>query len=378
MEGALSLRSIIAALALMALIAPDGAGQWSVLKGDVRALREKPPNLLFQGFTPEEGDASNFASPDRIDWFRSLRFGVLIQAGLARGQEISWGVCHTRKLPDTGNGPIPDEVWQSWPREMHLEKFNAKRWVADAKAAGMRYFVAQAKHHDGFHLWDTALSDFKITNTPFGRDQLKEIADACHQADMPFGIYFAQREWYRPDYCPVDPRTGKPGPTHAKYLDYLFKAVRELCTNYGKVDIFWFDAAWWGGMFNADMWDAERLTRMIRVLQPGILINNRAGLPGDFDTPEQRIGMFQNDRAWESVAPLGLTTWAWSTGGTKSKGQLVRELVSCAIGDGNLMLGVGAHWDGEMDPAQVARLKELGDWLNVHCANIYGTRGGPW
>lgn len=154
--------------------------------------------------------------------------------------------------------------------------------------------------------------------------------------------------------------------------------MRELCTNYGKVDIFWFDAAWWGGMFNADMWDAERLTRMIRVLQPGILINNRAGLSGDFDTPEQRIGMFQNDRAWESVAPLGLTTWAWSTGGTKSKGQLVRELVSCAIGDGNLMLGVGAHWDGEMDPAQVTRLKELGDWLNVHDASIYGTRGGPW
>jgi alpha-L-fucosidase len=362
----------------MALIAPDCGGQWSVLKGDPRALREKPPNLLFQEFTPEEWNASNFAPPQRIEWFRSLRFGVLIQAGLARGQEISWGVCHTRKLPDTGNGPIPDEVWQSWPKEMGLEKFDAKRWVAAAKAAGMRYFVAQAKHHDGFHLWDTALSDFKITNTPFGRDQLKEIADACHQAGMPFGIYFAQREWYHPDYCPVDPRTGKPGPMHAKYLDYLFKAVRELCTNYGKVDIFWFDAAWWGGMFNAGAWDAERLTRMIRELQPGILINNRVGLPGDFDTPEQRIGMFQNDRAWESVAPLGLTTWAWSEGGTKSKRQLVRELVSCAIGDGNLLLGMGAHWDGEMDPAQVARLKEVGDWLNVHGGSIYGTRGGPW
>ena len=117
---------------------------------------------------------------------------------------------------------------------------------------------------------------------------------------MAFGIYFAQREWYHPDYCPVDPRTGKPGPTHARYLDYLFKAVRELCTRYGKVDIFWFDAAWWGGMFNAAMWDAEKLTRMIRELQPGVLINNRVGLPGDFDTPEERIGMM-----WQ----LALDAW---------------------------------------------------------------------
>ena len=340
------------------------------------------PNYRLQVFTSREWNASNFASPKDLEWFREARFGTLISFGLSRGQEISWGYCHTRKPPDRGEGPVPDEVWTQWPKEMKLERFNAREWVSIARQAGLNYVVVIAKHHDGFHMWDTAFSDFKITNTPFGRDYLKEVADACHEAHMPFGIYYSQRDWYHPDYAPVDPRSKpgesrRPGPSHRKYIDYQFKVVRELCTKYGKVDIFWFDAHYWGGMFRAEDWDSERLTRLVRELQPGILINNRASLPGDFDTPEQIVGKFQNTRPWESAITLS-RSWAWSDAPAKSEADVIRTIVGCATGDGNLLLGLGPRPDGSFDPSHIARLKEVGDWLKRYGGSIYGTRGGPF
>jgi alpha-L-fucosidase len=249
-----------------------------------------------------------------------------------------------------------------------------------------------AKHHDGFHLWDTAFSEFKVTNTPFKRDYLKELADACHAADMPFGIYYSQRDWYHPDYMPVDPakvtqngvhwtlksgETSPLGDRHKKYLEYQFNICRELCTRYGKVDIFWWDAAWWGGMFTAEMWDGEKLTRSIRELQPGILMNNRCSLPGDFDTPEQRLGFYQDWRPWESCMCLE-SGWSYTGGVPKSRDEIIRMLVNNACCDGNLLLSWGPKWDGEFDAAQKARLLEIGAWLKDHGRAIYGTRGGPW
>ena len=136
MNGQRLSSSVLAGLALLALGSRMGQAQWSVLQGDPRARDEKPPRHLFQEFTPAEWNAGACAPPERIEWFRSLRFGVLIQAGLARGQEISWGGCATRKPPDTGSGPIPDGVWQSWPKEMRLENFEAKKWVAAGPAQG--------------------------------------------------------------------------------------------------------------------------------------------------------------------------------------------------------------------------------------------------
>jgi hypothetical protein len=163
-----------------------------------------------------------------------------------------------------GMGPYQIVFGQSTQKNLIWKKFNAKAWVGFAKKAGFKYIVAIAKHLDGFHLWNTKYSDFNIMHTPFGRDYLKELADACHAAGMKFGIYYCQRDFYQPDYAPVDtsmieqisdppyyrakPGIEKilPGPTHQKYIDYQFNVVRELCSNYGKIDIFWFDACWWG------------------------------------------------------------------------------------------------------------------------------------
>ncbi|MFV0592039.1 MAG: alpha-L-fucosidase [Draconibacterium sp.] len=388
-------KNLVLLIGLIALSWPVKA-QWSVLD-TTEARHEKW--FLEQRFSPEEWNNSNFASDDEMQWFNDSRYGMFIHFGLSTyiGKDLSWGMCYTRKAPDGmggGHGPIADSVWTKYPEKFVFEDFDARKWVDIAKQAGMKYIVTIAKHHDGFHLWDTKYSDFKVTNTPFGRDYLKEIADACHEAGMKFGIYYSQRDWYHPDYEPVDTslieplrkppyfqaRQGvaevKPGPNHQKYIDYQFNVVRELCTNYGKVDVFWFDACWWGGMFTADMWQAEKLTRMIRELQPGIIINNRASIPGDFDTPEQKIGMYQQ-RPWESCMTL-CSTWSWSDTPVKTKKDLIRILTATASGNGNILLSWGPKWDGAFDPKQVERLEEVGDWLKKYGHTIYNTKGGPW
>ena len=173
--------------------------QWSILEGDTS---KNEPYYMLQEFSQEEWEASNFASRNELNWFNDARYGMFIHFGLStyKGKDLSWGICKTRKAPDQGTGPYPESVWTKWPGEFEFEHFNAEEWVAVAKKAGMKYVVTIAKHHDGFHLWDTKFSDFKVTNTPFGRDYLGEIADACHNAGMKFGIYYSQRDWYHPDY----------------------------------------------------------------------------------------------------------------------------------------------------------------------------------
>lgn len=346
--------------------------------------------VLFEHFTKEQWDASNFAKPEDMSRWQDRRYGMFIHFGITSKPEkgdLSWGSINPRYAPDTpgimANGQKRTEAWTTWPKDMKLEKFNAKEWVEIAQKAGFQYIVVTTKHHEGFHMWDTAFSDFKITNTPFGRDYLKELVDACHEAKMPIGFYFAQREWYHPDYQPVDlskPKVGgvyPVGPRHHLYLEYQKNVVRELCTKYGKIDIWWWDAVTWGGMFNKEMWDSENMTRMIRELQPGIVINNRASLPGDFDTPEQHLGDFQDHRPWETCIPIS-KMWCYSGDPARSFDELIHLLVGAATGNGNLLASWGPHWDGAYDEAQKQRLFEVGDWLKTNGESIYGTRGGPW
>ncbi len=372
-------------------------GQWSVLDTDPRYLKNKTNNHSYQPFTQAEWNASNFASAKDMQWFNDARYGMFISYGLSSyvNKDLSWPIIINHKMPDPSNGDYPDSAWQkTWPSLWKLEKFNAAEWVQIAKDAGMKYMVIIVKHHDGFHMWDTKFSDFKITNTPFKRDYLRELVDACHKAKMPIGIYYSQRDWYHPDYAPYDTtmvdRTPEPpfviakpgkelvqGPTHKKYIGYQYNVIRELLTNYGKIDIFWFDALWFGGMYTADMWDAENLTRMIRKLQPHIIINNRASVPGDYDTPEQRIGMYQS-RPWESCMTLN-GSWAFDREPPmKTTKTLIREMLAAAAGNGNVLLSWGAKFDGEFDQAQKDTLLNIGSWLKKYGIAYYGTKGGPW
>ncbi len=344
-------------------------------------------SYLVQNFSTEDWNASNFAPPEDVARFQDMRFGLLVSFGITtrHGAELSWGTVDKahRKMPDgdalSDGVHTPTEQWVTWAKDLELPDFNADRWVQQAQAAGFKYIVFTAKHHEGFHFWDTRLSDFKVTNSPFGRDMLGELIAACHRAGMPVGLYYSQRDWYRPSYEPTGfGKDGKqPGPDHHEYIDYQFKAVHELLTQYGKIDFFWWDALWWGGMFNPEMWDAERLTREVRKLQPHIVMNNRASVPGDFDTPEQRLGGFQNWRPFEAVVSLE-DTWSYSGGKHKSASEVITLLVNSADNNGNLLLSIGPRWGGDFDPAEMTTMREVGQWLTRNGASIYGTRGGPW
>jgi alpha-L-fucosidase len=214
-------------------------------------------------------------------------------------------------------------------------------------------------------MFDSKLTDYKISNSPFKRDVVEELADACHKAGLKLGYYYSPVDWYHPDYR---------NENHARYIEFLHGQLREICSNYGKINIIWFDGL--GG--SAKDWDSENLFKMIRNLQPHVIINNRAGLAADHDTPEQRIGKFQNDRPWETCMTI-CRQWAWKPNDQmKSLKQCIDTLVRVVGGDGNLLFNVGPMPDGRIEPRQVERLREMGNWLGKYGESIYATRGGPF
>jgi alpha-L-fucosidase len=320
--------------------------------------------------TPSANTPAPAPDTERLAWWREARFGLFIHWGPVslKGTEIGWSRGGERRGYSFGPGnQIPVAVYDNLYQEFNPVRFNADEWVAVAQATGMKYLVFTSRHHDGFSMFDTQASDYKITapESPFRRDVVKELADACHRAGLRFGLYYSQPDWHHPDAF-----TDR----HANYLAYLKTQVRELVTRYGRLDILWYDGL---GKSAAD-YDGVALNRMVRELQPGILINNRNGLPEDFDTPEQVVGKFQYDRPWESCITIG-DQWAWKPDDRlKSLKQCLDTLIRCAGGDGNLLFNVGPMPDGRIEPRQVERLKEMGAWLAKYGTAIYGTRGGPW
>ncbi|MCC6487438.1 MAG: alpha-L-fucosidase [Candidatus Hydrogenedentes bacterium] len=318
-----------------------------------------PQNYL--GESPESYE-------QRIASWRDARFGVFISTGPVSltGQEIGWSRGGERP-GQGGTGSIPTDTYDQLYRQYNPSQFDAEEWVAIIKAAGAKYVIFLTKHHDGFNMYDTRLSDYKITSSasPFGRDMAGELARACQTAGIKVIWYYSLGDWYHRDYY---------SPNHDRFMEYLFGQIRELCTNYGKIDGFWFDL-WFPRMTGED---SLKLATLIHELQPGATLNDRFGLPGDYDTPEQRVGIFQNKRPWESCITLG-TQWSWKPEDTlKPLKECIRLLVNCAGGDGNLALNTNPMPDGRIEPRQAERFKEIGAWLNRYGESIYGTRGGPY
>jgi len=306
------------------------------------------------------------ARPADVKWFQEAKFGLFIHWGPVSlvGKEIGWSRAGERRGIAPGT-EVPVEEYDNLYKRFDPVQFNADEWVAIAKAAGMRYLVFTTKHHDGFSMFDTRLSDYKITNTPFGRDVCAELADACRRGGLRIGWYYSPVDWYHPDY-----RTEN----HARYIAFMHGQLRELCTRYGKIDIIWFDGL--GG--TAEDWDSENLFKMLRTLQPGVLLNRRAGLDADFDTPEQQIGRFQVDRQWETCMTIG-EQWSWRPNDIiKSTEECLHVLARTVGGGGNLLFNVGPMPTGEIEPRQVERLKEMGRWLKINGASVYRTQGGPF
>ena len=322
---------------------------------------------ISAGSVTDAADYLKAGEQDTQAW-RGMKFGLFIHWGPVslEGTEIGWSRGGERRgRNDKSTGSVPAEVYDNLYKQFNPVKFDAGQWVQIAKDAGMKYLVFTSKHHDGFSMFDSKLTDYKISNSPFKRDVVGELADACHKGGLKLGYYYSPVDWYHPDYR---------NENHSRYIEFMHGQLREICSNYGRIDIIWFDGL--GG--TAKDWDSENLLKMIRQLQPHVFINDRAGLPADHDTPEQRIGTFQTGRPWETCMTI-CQQWAWKPNDElKSLKQCIDTLVRVVGGDGNLLFNVGPMPDGRIESRQVERLKEMGAWLEKYGQSIYATRGGPF
>ncbi len=322
--------------------------------------------------------------PHRMTWWQDARFGMFIHWDMSSiaGTEISWSRKGSKPLDIFGDpaGYVEDPIYDHLYQKFNPTKFNADEWARVAKDAGMKYVVFTSKHHGGFSMFHTKLSDYNIGNTPFKRDVLGELLPAFRRQGLKVGIYYSPRDWHHPDYGSEDP---------SKYHAYLMGQLTELLTQYGKIDVMWFDS--FGNKDSIKYWKADEMLALVRKLQPNIVINNRGGyygdnnpiFAGDFDTPEQRLGEFQNSRPWESCMTIVKTQegggWSYRPDGkVRPLSECIRSLASCACGDGNLLLDVGPDATGIIPTDQANRLHEMASWMARYKDSIYQTRGGPY
>jgi alpha-L-fucosidase len=325
------------------------------------------------------------ASTPHTAWFTAARFGLFIHFGIySLAARHEW-VKHFER--------IPDEEYQKYFDHFDPDRYDPVQWAREAKAAGMKYVVVTSKHHDGFCLWDSDLTDYKATNTPAGRDLIAPLVEAVRAEGLKIGFYHSLIDWHHPEF-PVDGlhplrddvvfREAAQGRDMAKYRAYLFGQVEELLTRYGKIDIMWFDFSYpdrdwgWSKGKGRDDWEAEKLMALVRELQPGIIVNNRMDIPGDFITPEQYqpgapLEVDGQPVLWEACQTLN-GSWGYDRDNLdwKSTEMLVQMLVDSVSKNGNLLLNVGPTGRGEFEPRALERLHGIGAWMRLHGRAIYG------
>lgn len=347
---------------------------------------------------------SEEARSARLQWWQESRFGMFIHFGLyATLGRHEWAQNHEAIDPETyKNRYMP---------KFNPDLYNAMEWVMTAKKAGMKYIVLTTKHHEGFCMWDTKTTDYKITKTDFRRDLVREYVDACRKAGMRVGFYFSLKDWNSKDFTvdtthPIMCGLRKKGLSGDalkaevekinatrdmnKFRTYMFEQVRELLTNYGAIDVIWFDytvkAKEYGRTYKD--WDAVNLIKMTRELQPGILIDSRLDLMDtddgwDFVTPEQfKVQSWPTVRGkrvpWETCQTFSGSWGYYRDEETwKSVPQLIELLVHSVSMGGNLILNVGPTARGEFDGRAKDRLNGIADWMHFNSRAIYSCGPAP-
>ncbi|GAA5190673.1 alpha-L-fucosidase [Rugosimonospora acidiphila] len=322
------------------------------------------------------------------EWFEQARFGLFIHWGIYAGAARHEWVRSRERMTEDQYRPYFD----------HFEPdlYDPEAWADQAWRAGMRYVVITTKHHDGFCLWDSALTGYTATHTPHGRDLLRPMLDAFRERGLRIGLYHSLLDWHHPEY-PIDlhhPQRDDPAARArprdvARYADYLHGQVRELMTGYGRIDLAWFDFSFPGQGENAKgapQWRSDQLLAMVRELQPDILVNNRLDLgTGDFLTPEQiqpdaaTVAQFPPGVPWEACQTLN-GSWGYDRDNLdwKSPELLIRMLVDTVSLGGNLLLNVGPNARGEFEPRARERLRAIGDWMRPHERSIRGAGPSPY
>jgi alpha-L-fucosidase len=324
-------------------------------------------------------------------WFTQDRFGMFIHWGLySQGARHEW-LMHNEKISVA-------EYERKYFKRFDPDLYDPEQWASAAAAAGMKYFVVTTKHHEGFCLWDSQLTDYKAPNTAAGRDLLRPMVDAFRGHGLRTGLYHSLIDWHHPDFV-LDPHIGpyrehadrlklNEGRNQQRYADYLHGQVRELLTQFGKIDVMWFDFSYpkpdGSGKCQLD-WRSDELLKMIRELQPQVLLDDRLDLPYGWDikTPEQL-----QPRAWfthegQRVVWEACQTFSGAWGYHRDEAswrdtdELIRTLIDCVSKGGNLLLNVGPTGRGEFDARALSRLKGIGDWMRRHSRAIYGCTQAP-
>jgi alpha-L-fucosidase len=322
---------------------------------------------------------------ERNTWFIHDRFGLFVHWGIySVAARHEWVKNRER---------ISDAAYQPYFDYFDPDLYDPKAWAAAAKAAGMKYAVITTKHHDGFCLWDSKLTDYKAPNTPAGRDLILPFVNAFRAEGLKVGFYHSLIDWHHPEF-PIDGhhpqrddlelRERAKGRDIRKYAEYLHGQVRELLTEFGKIDLLWLDFSYsqqdwgWAKGKGKDDWQSERLVAMVRELMPNVLINNRAEVGGDFVTPEQVqptgwVEVNGKRVVWEACQTLN-GSWGYDRDNLnwKSPDLLIRMLVDSVSKGGNLLLNVGPTARGEFDPRALATLSAIGAWTRFHGQAIYG------
>ncbi len=337
---------------------------------------------------------------ERLQRFHDAKFGMFIHWGpySLASVEASWPLLRPQAAG------ITEAEYRALPQRFNPVRYDPRAWVRLAKAAGQRYMVITSKHHDGFCMFDSLYTRYKITRTPYGKDVLAMLAEAAREEQMPLGFYYSPPDMDHPGFRdtskPVSENwNGEPWrPEWPLYLEYMDLQLRELLTRYGDVFVIWFD-----GLSQQEKYAGTRFHKLIHELQPRTLINNRIGLTGDYVTPEQRLprgipvkgakvgNTDPNDRGLESAPPppdrfqpweTCMTinqTWGYNRNDTqyKSAAELIRTLIEIASRGGNFLLNVGPTPEGTIQPEFEERLRAIGAWLQVNGEAIYGTTYGP-
>jgi alpha-L-fucosidase len=320
----------------------------------------------------------------RLKWFTDSKFGIFIH----------WGPYSVIGRHEWARHrfQIPQAEYDKYARAFNPEKFNADEWMSLFDRAGAKYVVITSKHHDGFSIWRSKVSDYDMEITPYQGDPLKDLAAAARKRDLRFGFYHSIMDWHHPAYRPRrawEAKDPKAGGNNNAYVDFMKEQLRELLTGYGDVAVIWFDGEWEHTL--AELKRDDEIYDFIRMLQPNTLINDRLyerkpGSRADFGTPEQFVpatGVKDpsgRDALWESCVTINMDSWGYNKYETefKTDRDLIRMLVEVVSKGGNLLLNVGPKPDGTIQQEFITRLEAMGDWLRTNGDSIYGTKASPF
>jgi alpha-L-fucosidase len=298
----------------------------------------------------------------RMQWWREARFGMFVHWGLyAQLGRHEWVMNRER---------IPVAEYEKLAATWHPKERPAREWARLAKQAGMKYMVLTTKHHEGFCLWDTQQTDYNAVKCGPGRDLVREYVEACREFGLRVGFYYSLMDWHHPDgaRCATDDAARR------RFLDFTQGCVRELCTNYGQLDILWYDVSW--PLRTPALWESSKMGAMARAMQPGIIINNRSQLDEDFGTPEEHVTAASAGRDWEACMTF-IGSWGYMPSAVdwRPVREVIGMLRTASAGQGNLLLNIGPTPDGSVPPEATERLLPVGKWLEANGEAVYGAVG---